>query len=324
MNMFLRDTPDRTAIHNEDFISIAISSYNRHDRLDNLINSIHRHADMPFEIVVSDDGGNLYGDYGFINRFKDRISHLSLNLGKNKGLHVNANSAVSLTRSKYVVLFTDDAEVLAPFMRMTVDLLKTVPHAGPIFLADSFNKDGELSGFDNGGVICCQSPTGMHYAAVCFHGGSWAMGFRKDYWFEVGGYSEDDIYGDMPFLNKGWRQGYFAIIPEGPPRARDTDKDVHGHAQDSTCRFVQGGYANYPKIFRWNDQDGRDNDRSQQCSQRNHMGRAEDFNDFDQHSWHKYIQDVTRSGKLDIELLENKYHKRFIDSIKRDALPRYF
>ena len=65
--MFLRDTPGRTAIHNEDFCSVGIVSFNRHDRLKRLIDSIHKHADMPFELVISDDGGNLYNDFNFIN-----------------------------------------------------------------------------------------------------------------------------------------------------------------------------------------------------------------------------------------------------------------
>ena len=59
MSAFLRDDPGRTAIHNQDFFSVAIVSFKRFHPLHHLIESIHRPAEMPFGIVVSYDGGAL-------------------------------------------------------------------------------------------------------------------------------------------------------------------------------------------------------------------------------------------------------------------------
>ena len=323
--MFLKDTPGRTCIHNEDFCSIGIVSFNRHARLNKLIDSIHKHADMPFELVVSDDGGLLYDNYNFISGIKDRVSHVAVNLGRNKGLHVNSNTAVSMTRSKYVMLFYDDVEIEAPFMRECVNTLRTAPYVGVIYLGNSYNANGHKSDLDTAGIIAAKTTSGIDLSLMCKHGGTWAAAFRKDYWYEVGGYSEDDIYGDLPFINKGWKKGYFAAVLNGPQRARDMDKDVHGHTNDSTGKFTTTGFANYPKLFRVKENKLMDWDRERgvKCAYRNHSGRAEKFNDYDQHSWSEYMETVTNTGKIDWDILKSNYHGRFIDQLKRDVLPMY-
>lgn len=318
MTLFLRDTPGRTCLHREDFVSIGIVSFNRHEKLNRLIDSIHKYADMPFELVISDDGGKLYDDYNFIKSIKDRVSHISLNLGRNKGLHVNANNAISMTRSKHVCLFYDDNEVVAPFMRESASLLSSTPYVGVIYLGDNEGTFGKE------GVINCRNSLGQEYSLMCKHGGSWATAFRKDYWYEVGGYSEDDAYGDLPFINKGWARGYFSCILKGSRRSQDTDKTEDGRSKgEHTGRFIDGTYQNYPKIFRISDQvlKSMDQERSSQCSLRNHNGRSEEFNEFDQHGWDRYIKVVTSGPEVDWQLLESKFHGRFIEQLKKDALP---
>jgi glycosyltransferase involved in cell wall biosynthesis len=327
MTMFLRDTPGRTAIHNEDFFSVAIVSFNRFHRLKHLIDSIHKHADMPFEIVVSDDGGALYNDFNFINSFKDKISHIAVNLGRNKGLHVNANTAISLTRSKYVLVINDDIEILKPFMRQSVNVLKNAPYIGSLYLeAATLNGKATRKNLDDIGLIECQTASGNCFAAGLLMGAA-APVFRKEYWHEVGGYSEDDIYGDIPFNNKGFLKGYFmGILPDGP-YSRDTDKgSPTGGSEDSSGKYIDVGYANYPKIFGWTAANQLINDkaRAQDCSQRNAKGRASgEFNEFGLEGWYDYMKEVLQGGKINWELLESKYHKRFIEHLKRDALPRY-
>jgi len=325
MSEFLRTFPGRASIHNEDFCSIAIVSFNRHDRLKRLIDSIHKHADMPFELVVSDDGGLLYDNYDFISEIKDKVSHVAVNLGRNKGLHVNANTAVSLTRSKNVILLYDDVEVLAPFMRRTTDLLNSAPYVGTVYLGHSYNENGLKSDVDSAGIISCTNPQAGHYSLLCKHGGGWAIGFRKSYWYEVGGYSEYSIYGDMPFINKGWKLGYFSCILSGSRLANDMDKDAKGRTHDSSGRFIKVGYTNYPKIFgvpdskliKW------DRQRASVCAGANHHGRTTKFNDYDCDSWSDYMETVTKTGKIDWDILKNGHHGRFIDDLKKHIHSHY-
>lgn len=316
MNMFLRDTPGRTCIQREDFFSVAIISFNRFHRLKHLIDTIHKHADMPFEICVSDDGGALYDDFNFIKDYKDKISHIAVNMGLNKGMHVNANNAISLTRSKYVAVLTDDMEITRPFMRSSVNILKHAPYVGTIHLQDN-TRGGVDCNF-----VCCKTPTGEKYGVGVYPGAASCV-FRKDYWYEVGGFSEDDMYGDLPFGNKGWLRGYFTAFMEGGIFARDTDKTPAGHTSDSSGKSITNGYTNYPKLFRVPEAKLRawGMDRQNQCSQRNIQGRKVDFNEFQMDGWSEYQRDSVIDGQVNWILLEAKYHKRFIEQLKLDALP---
>jgi glycosyltransferase involved in cell wall biosynthesis len=267
----------------------------------------------------------LYNDFNFINELKPKISHIAVNLGRNKGLHVNANNAIALTRSKYVLIINDDIEILKPFMRECVAVLKHAPYVGSIYLNGNFNNiHADLH--DRDGVIGCRTPTGSEYGVGCFIGSSCPV-FRKEYWYEVGGYSEDDIYGDIPFNNKGWLKGYFTALLSGGSYARDTDKNSPtGGSEDSSGKFIDVGYANYPKLFGVSEQNQlkMDKDRAIACSMRNAAGRQSgDFNEFGNEGWYKYMKEVTNKGEIDWALLESKYHKRFTDQLKKDLLPRY-
>jgi hypothetical protein len=138
----------------------------------------------------------------------------------------------------------------------------------------------------------------------------------------VGGYSEDDIYGDLPFINKGWSRGYFSAVLEGDFKAWDTDKGEFGQSVGgSSGSSVDGGYANYPKIFGIPDQTLRsmDLDRANQCSLRNHNGRSEKPNEYEQHGWNEHIIDVIGDGKINWDLLNSGCHSKFTNQIKADA-----
>jgi glycosyltransferase involved in cell wall biosynthesis len=323
--VFIKDTPGRTAIHNEDFCSIAVVSFNRHARLMRLIDSIHKYADMPFELVVSDDGGTFYDDFNFIRDLRDKVSHIAVNLGVNKGLHVNTNIAVSLTRAKNVILFYDDTEAIAPFMRDTVNVLDYAPYVGVIYLGGGgFTPPGAR------GFLHCRTPQGQDYGLFCHVGGTQVSAFRKSYWLEVGGYSEDSMYGDQPFCNKGWQRGYFSCYKGGVPVAFDTDKDEKCLSRDSTGAFSQGRFCNYPKIFRVPEKTLYDwgSTRMQEIGKREHKARyGEPFSEFSWGDWHEEYMSKVRGGPPagisleppNLDLLE-KHHSRFIEQIKRDVV----
>jgi glycosyltransferase involved in cell wall biosynthesis len=325
-DLFLRESRGRTAIHNEDFMSITITTLNRHDMLNRLIDSIHKHADMPFEIIVSDDGGALYNDYAFVLNLRGRISHLSLNLGRNKGLHCNTNAAVSLSKSKYVCHLYEDVEIKAPFMRKCVELLKTTPYIGQISL-DKRPRE-PLS------KIKCLNHAGQEFDIFCQHGSEWASVFRKDYWIEVGGYAEDLLHGDAAFTNTGWLLGYFSCAFPGPSEAIDMDKEKDENdnwkASNSSGQYIDGGYSNYPKIFGIEDSTLRamDQERILQCGKENAEIRIADYEDsfsptfvedlkrVGHHNWARYFDRSVVGGDVCWELLYK--HQRFIEQVKED------
>lgn len=321
--MFIKETPGRTAIHNEDFCSIALVSYNRFDFLHQLIDSIHEHADMPFELIVSDDGGEIYTDFNFIKELKPKITRMAINLGPNTGLHVNANNAVSLCRSKYVILINDDIKMLSPFMRKSVNVLKHTPYISGICLnsAAPLCIDGNYS--QSKGFIHCKTPDNQHYHLFCADGGSWAVAFRKSYWQIVDGYSEDSMYGDAPFLSKGHVLGYFSALLENPePFAIDMDKDIQGLTHASSGRFSHNKFCNYPKIFGWTATQHSQNSllRQQEIGHRETEKRAlPDLNEFSWKWQTDYMCKVSDGTKIDLEYVK-KFHNKFLTQIKKDIL----
>jgi glycosyltransferase involved in cell wall biosynthesis len=78
----------------DQFISIVISSFYRPFYLKRCLESIHKHADMPFEIIVHDDGSGQAERDQIYRDLSPLISTLILNLGGNMGLNVSANRAV--------------------------------------------------------------------------------------------------------------------------------------------------------------------------------------------------------------------------------------
>ena len=241
--MFLRDADNRLAIHNQDFVSVAICSFNRFDLLEKVIDAVHKYADMPFELVVADDGGFLQKDFSPYSRFKDKVSHICINTGYNMGLAANTNMAIGMTRSKYVFYLADDTLVTKPFMRECKQVLESTPYIGYIDLGGGGCKGAPTTD----GHVVVKTPSGSTANIHRCLGSSGGRAFRKAYWYEVGGWAEDDLYGEYPFTNRGWYRSYFcADLFNG----RFTD-DIGGHTlESSSTKFCFNGQMNhYPKIF---------------------------------------------------------------------------
>ncbi|KKN39030.1 hypothetical protein LCGC14_0747540 [marine sediment metagenome] len=325
--MFLRDAPGRTAIHNEDFCSVALVSHNRPHRLRPLIDSIHEHADMPFELVVSEDGGMQWQNCDFAQELRAKTSHLSINFGRNKGLHVNANNAVSMTRGKNVFLLYDDVLITEPFMRKACDILDQAPYVGVMYLGQGMQSLTDPEHTTGPGIIHCRTSTGNDFSIHCALGGSWASAFRKSYWLEVGGYTEDSGFGDIPFINKGWERGYFSVIPGGTAVAVDTDKDHEAKTHDSSLlpeKGVTNGCCNYPRIFNLNEGVNLDRISKQRdvaCFRRQEELRyAAPFSEWTWGDWHdEYMCKAWNGSEMNWEVLE-RFHSRFLEQVKRDVV----
>jgi hypothetical protein len=317
--MFLRDTPSRTAMHKENFISVAVASNDRFDLLHRVLDAVHKHADMPFEIVVADDAGHRHGDLSVFQQFRDKVSRLAVNCGDNMGLAVNANQAIAATRGRNVVFLSDDSLVLRPFMREVFTALDEAPYVGVLYLGQTYSPDAafvEVARRD--GFVRARTRSGSRLALHCMHGSSWACAFRRDYWTEVGGYSEDDVYGDLPFINKGWARGYFSAGIAGPQIAYDIDVAELGKTRGSIGHARHGSHTHYPRLFSvpLDRQAVMAQERVNECSARNHLGRAERFNEFDCVDWSAYMREVTASGRVDWSRLTR--HGRFRVELEPD------
>lgn len=320
--MFLRDTPGRTALHKENFLSVAICSNDRFDLLHRVIDAVHKHADMPYEIVVADDAGHRHPDLSVFQQFRDKVSRIVVNTGRNQGLAVNANQAIAATRGRNVVFLSDDSLILRPFMREVFTVLDEAPYVGVLFLGQAHNDNEafrEIARAD--GFLRARTRSGTHLMLHCQHGASWANAFRKSYWLEVGGYAEDDVYGDLPFVNKGWLRGYFSAAVSGSQIAYDIDVTELGKTRGSVGHQANSALCHYPKLFRMPEKTliKMGQDRTGECATRNNNGRREPFNEYDCGSWCEHMKSVTRDGGVNWDVL-SKFHGRFRVELEKDLV----
>jgi hypothetical protein len=314
--MYIFNTPGRTDIHNEDFCSVVIISFNRFTNyLHPLIDSIHQYADMPFEIIVSDDGGYFYDDFNFIRDLKPKISKLVLNLGKNAGMASNFNSALSSTRSRNIVFFTDDALITKPFMREVCTVLNEAPYVGLVWL--------NSSALEAGRIHCKTQPSGkdVYLHTSTLSSGGFAL--RKDYCHEVQGMSEYGVYGDVSIGGKGWLKGYFSASLGSGPYCFDKESVETKGKNSSVYKAADGCCHHYPKIFGISEERLLEMSiqRTVECSTYELAARAAGLDEYSRDTWLPYFNPMAElDSEPDWEGLSERF-SRFLDMVKRDMVP---
>lgn len=234
---FVRDDVDFRRFENRtEYISIVITYVNSPERpqakrwelLENCIDSIHRHADYPFEIIVVDDSGL---DLTSLN-IKDRVSTLILNMGKPLKQNVQQNRGIACASSKYIIRIEDDCEITRPCFRDIVNVLDK-PYVGFI------------------------QPEGMHPGEYLIHrgtkfiiggglGGAWCNCFRKEVWKEVGGLPEWSHQSNPPFCNRILKHGYWRAYLVGDAFSRNVEKEDFKGERSTHLVFRRN---HYPRIF---------------------------------------------------------------------------
>ncbi len=301
-------------LSNNNFISIVILSYTRPDHLKNLLESIHLWADMPFEIIVSDDGSHINDTRSRImSEMESLISTTVFNIGANMGLAASANRGVALANSDYVLVMNDDTLVTGPAFRNIKDAL-SVPYVGvfgPWFnrFIDSNRPEEELVHVNSGG-------TDLYLTSL--PSGSSIFAFRKKVWQEIGGFPQ--VYhcgGDIAFIHAVCGAGYFnAQVPRSQPESF-VNVDVSAGYVDET--FARSPFdSSYPHIF------GVPNLREE------NLGRAQRIHNFSQveyekdlglhntESWRSYFKDARKGETYDWSKLQKLGHNRWQKVINKE------
>ena len=184
-----------------EFFSIVVPYFRRPHYLKMLVNSIHKYADMPFEIIVHDDRGI---DLSSLD-VKDKVSTIILNTGLNLGLAPALNRAISVANSEYILRLDHDCIMTKPCLKAYTEVLKK-PYVGVLApMGDPHPITGpEYIQCDDGTKFTFMSGIADATMAV----------FRKSFWSEVGGFVDDVVSGcaDTPIYYKSWKYGYFRAV----------------------------------------------------------------------------------------------------------------
>ncbi len=221
--------------NNPDFISIVITWFNRPIYINRVIDSIHKYADFPMEIIIHDDGSNAETIFDLCKK-RDKISTLVLNSGYPIGLGESINRAISLASSKYILFLNSDCELIRPCFKEIISVLQK-PYLGWVGFQDKYNNCPEFIETGNSKFSLLPScGDGSHFA------------FRKEVWEHIGKFASDYTTGcsDCSFFFKSWDHGYFRghII---------TDKPIKNisREEESGKNTTMGEYTElaYPRIF---------------------------------------------------------------------------
>ena len=232
-------------LSNTDFISVLILSYTRPAHLLNLLRSIHKFADMPFEIIVHDDASGRETEQEIMQRCRDLCSTVVFGSpdAVNMGFAAAANRGVSLCNSEYVLLLNDDTECLAPAFQRIKRVLN-VPFVG------CFGPWGvsQTPIFDQKHLPVYVNGTTFHLTAL--PNGAGLFAFRKSQWTRVGGFPQ--VYtnaGDTGMMVKSLQDGSFSASTMIGLEDAFTNVDQVAGYQNPTAQKTNLD-SSYPHIFR--------------------------------------------------------------------------
>lgn len=225
-----------------DFISIIIPAYNRWHYLEEVVNSIHRNADMPFEIVIHDDHSNDGTRDKILSELKDKVSCVILNNGLQLGLGESINRATKIAGSNYVIMINADCTIEYNCFKDIVNVLKC-PFVGCISLMTMTGDNPDIT----------LSSENSKFQLMRGIGSGCALAYRKDTFEEIGGWYSHKVASsntDVSFMIRLIKAGYFIAalnVRNHNSCIRNLSTELK-KCEDST--IARGYYdCSYPRLF---------------------------------------------------------------------------
>jgi len=240
--------------NNSDFISVIIPWFNRPVYINRVIDSIHKYADFPFEIIVHDDGSNTETVFDLCKK-RDKISILILNSGNQLGLGESINRAVSLASSKYILFMNSDCAIIKPCFKDIIAVLER-PYIGVVSTGGNKSVQAEYIKLKQ-----------VSFGLVKSIGDGSNFAFRKEVWNEVGRFESDVTSGcaDTPFIYKIWKYGYFRSLLFDEQRIVNMSKEEQQGTDTTMLSKLENKELSYPKLFGSIDYDGVCRQRKIKC-----------------------------------------------------------
>lgn len=290
--------------NNTEYVSVVITTVKRPAFLKQCVDSIHKHADYPFEIIVVDDNGSSLESLNV----KNSVSSYVLNMGEPMRQPVQQNRAIAVASSKYIIRIEDDCVVNRPCFK---DIVKTL--------------NRPYVGFINGDTKPMREHIDIDGTKFCLGigvGAAWFNAFRKDVWAEVNGLSEKAHISNSVFCANINKHGYWRAYLLGSPLARNIDQEEFKGERSTNMCFRT---AHYPKLFNI-DPDVYTN----LCSTR-HVSNNDNYNKFRDMDgsitnityWRDYRDSMIKDGahsitSIDWEIAKKHGLDKWNDHILRD------
>lgn len=243
--------------NNPDFISIIIPWFRRPVYINRVIDSIHKYADYPFEIIIHDDGSDAETVFDLCKK-RDKISILILNSGNQLGLGESINRAVSLASSKYILFMNSDCAIIKPCFKDIIAVLER-PYIGVVSTGDNKSILPEYIKLKQ-----------VSFGLIKSIGDGSNFAFRKEVWNEIGGFESDVTCGcaDTPFIYKMWKYGYFRSVLFDEQRIINMSREEQQGKDTTMISKLENKELSYPKLFGPIDYDEICKQRKFKCQER--------------------------------------------------------
>lgn len=285
----MKEQADISKYNNIEFISIVIPSYNRFDFLIEVVNSIHKNADIPFELIIHDDNSND-GTKESLEKLYDKTSAIIYSNGLNLGLAESINRAIRVASSEYILMLNADVVVDRPFFKYMLDVLKC-PFVGFVNIITAFPDAKNKLSFKGS-----DSLFSLHRGI----GGGCALGFTRTVFNKVNGWNSSSCRSgnaDVSFMIRTIKNGYFPVdlsLNVSPIRLLDIDN------KRSTIGRIQHD-CSYPKLFNFKSYENLS------------LERSSETNDFMQYSYRvdEGETNINFWGKFCGELIDENYYVNY-------------
>jgi glycosyltransferase involved in cell wall biosynthesis len=198
-------------LSSDKFMSIVVMSYTRPKFLKACLESIHRHADMPFEIIVHDDASGRELEVEIFNECRHLCSSLIFSSPEriNLGLATAANRATALANSDYVLLLNDDCVLTGGTPFQLIKKVLDVPYIACVGPWQTVTNviPGSVS---PGQTQVPVTANGVDFNISSLPNGAGIFAYKKSAWEEIRGFPQ--VYtnaGDTGFHIQFLKHGYF-------------------------------------------------------------------------------------------------------------------
>lgn len=295
------------------FISIVICSYQRADMTKALVESIHQHADMPFELIIHDDAGHSATSAEIYRDLKDKVSTFIFSEGGvNLGLATSMERGSSLAGSDYILCLNNDILFLGPGLKDIPKVLDTpyVGIFGPWHIGNDALSPNHVTVDSNG--------FRFKLGNLCGNGS--AMSFRRDLWNEIGGFPITfNGACDTAFMRKVLRAGYFNACYLSKPSEMMDNVDYHAGCARSTL-VPPARDLSYPLIFNAPNLSRACKLYEKLVCDETHAGERIDGSMFNDHWWYYYFSENIIAEDNNYRWENLTYHSRFKDIVERDRV----
>lgn len=229
----------------DDYVSIVVTSYNRPFYLRTCLESLEKNADMPFEVIIHDDGSEPEQREEIYKICAERASVGVFNYGLNSGLNISTNRAVALAHSRYILFLNDDCILDRPCLgdicnTLSKQYIGYLCPTNEVTITDTLPDLPRIRVGDTSFFLTGRLANGCSIA------------FRREVWDEVGGFCEEgnSNNADNMFIFKIIRAGYWKGVLPGLPVIGNVPPNAPGYVASGEFGARKRGSDNaYPKIF---------------------------------------------------------------------------